>query len=196
MGRVSHSCFYTIALLLLVTLFSGCSKDAENLVKKKFSINQEDGVAPLYSINKLGVIPVSAYYLVVLNDNIDPNEVDFKSDAITEFLSSQKDRTFKNALKGFTIQLSSKDLEKVRKDPNVKYVEQDQVMKISATQFTAPWGLDRIDQPDIPLSGSFTYETTGATVDAYVFDTGIRTDHNEFTGRVRPGFNAITNTTT
>ena len=111
-------------------------------------------------------------------------------------MSSQKDRTFKSALKGFTNELSRKDLEKVRKNPNVKYVEQDQVMKISATQYTAPWGLDRIDQSGIPLSGSFTYETTGATVDAYVFDTGIRTDHNEFTGRVRPGFNAIANTTT
>ena len=195
MGRLLNSCLYTIALLLLVTLFSACSKEVETFVKKKFSLEEsEDGLAPLYSRNKSGVIPVSAYYLVVLKDNIDPLEVDFKSDAITEFLSSQKDRTFKNALKGFTIQLTSKDLEKVRKDPNVKYVEQDQVMKISATQFTAPWGLDRIDQTGIPLSGSFTYETTGSTVDAYIFDTGIRTDHNEFIGRVVPGFNAITTT--
>lgn len=192
MGRILDNRFYITTLLLLVTIFSACSKDAETFVKKKFSVNEEDGLAPLYSRNKLGVIPVSAYYLVVLNDNIDPNEVDFKSDAITEFLSSQKDRTFKNALKGFTIQLSSKDLEKVRKDPNVKYVEQDQVMKISATQFTAPWGLDRIDQTGIPLSGSFTYETTGSSVDAYIFDTGIRTDHNEFTGRIKSGYNAIT----
>lgn len=195
MGRLFKSRFYTIALLLIVTLFSACSKEAETFVKKKFSLeDSEDGLAPLYSRSKLGFVPVSAYYLVVLKDNIDPSEVEFKSDAITEFLSSQKDRTFKNALKGFTIQLTSKDLEKVRKDPNVKYVEQDQVMKISATQFTAPWGLDRIDQPGIPLSGSFTYETTGATVDAYIFDTGIRTDHNEFIGRIQPGFNAITST--
>lgn len=192
MGRLSNSSFYTIALLLLVTLFSACTKEAETFVKKKFSLEEgEEGLAPLYSRNKWGVIPVSAYYLVVLNDNIDPNEVDFKSDAITEFLSSQKDRVFKNALKGFTIQLTSQDLEKVRKDPNVKYVEQDQVMKISVTQFTAPWGLDRIDQPGIPLSGSYTYETNGSTIDAYIFDTGIRPDHNEFIGRVVTGFNAV-----
>ena len=180
-------------ILSVVLLIGGCTKEQETFVKKKFNLEEgEDGLAPLYSINKSGVIPVSAYYLVVLKDNIGAEEVEFKSDAITEFLASQKDKTFKYAVKGFTIQLTSKDLEKVRKDPNVKYVEQDQVMKISATQFTAPWGLDRIDQQAIPLSGSFTYETTGSTVDAYIFDTGIKLDHNEFVGRILPGFNAIT----
>ena len=180
-------------ILSVMLLIGGCTKEQETFVKKKFNLAEgEDGLAPLYSINKRGLIPVSAYYLVVLKDNIDATEVEFKSDAITEFLASQKDKTFKYAVKGFTIQLTSKDLEKVRKDPNVKYVEQDQVMKISATQFTAPWGLDRIDQQAIPLSGSFTYETTGSTVDAYIFDTGIKLDHNEFVGRILPGFNAIT----
>jgi len=180
-------------VLSFVMLLGGCTKEQETFVKKKFNLEEgEDGLAPLYSINKRGNIPVSAYYLVVLKDNIDAEEVEFKSDAITEFLASQKDKTFKYAVKGFTIQLSSKDLVRVRKDPNVKYVEQDQVMKISATQFTAPWGLDRIDQQAIPLSGSFTYETTGSTVDAYIFDTGIKLDHNEFVGRILPGFNAIT----
>ncbi|MEN9885029.1 MAG: hypothetical protein RLZZ420_2246 [Bacteroidota bacterium] len=180
-------------ILSVMLLIGGCTKEQETFVKKKFNLAEgEDGLAPLYSINKRGLIPVSAYYLVVLKDNIDAKEVEFKSDAITEFLASQRDKTFKYAVKGFTIQLTSKDLEKVRKDPNVKYVEQDQVMKISATQFTAPWGLDRIDQQAIPLSGSFTYETTGSTVDAYIFDTGIKLDHNEFVGRIMPGFNAIT----
>ena len=180
-------------ILSAVLLIGGCTKEQETYIKKSFTLHEgEDGLAPFYSINKRGNIPVSAYYLVVLKDNVDPEEVDFKSDAITEFLASQRDRTFKYAVKGFSIQLTRKDLEKVRKDPNVKYVEQDQVMKISATQFTAPWGLDRIDQQAIPLSGSFTYETTGSTVDAYIFDTGIKSDHNEFIGRVMPGFNAIT----
>jgi subtilisin family serine protease len=195
MGRLLDSRFYTIALLLLVTLFSACSKEAETFVKKKFFLQEtDDGLAPLYISNKRGLTPISANYLVVLKDNINPDEVDFKADIITEFLSSQKDKVFKNALKAFTIRLSSKDLQKVRKDPNVKYVEQDQVMKITATQFTAPWGLDRIDQVGIPLSGSYTYETTGSSVDAYIFDTGIRADHNEFIGRIRPGYNAISST--
>jgi subtilisin family serine protease len=180
-------------VLSFVMLLGGCTKEQETFVKKKFNLEEgEDGLAPLYSSNKSGVAPVSAYYVVVLKDNIDWKDLDFESDKITEFLSSQKDKIFRYAVKGFTIQLTDKDLKKVRRDPNVKYVEQDQMMKISGTQFTAPWGLDRIDQTSAPLSGSFTYETTGSTIDAYIFDTGIKPDHNEFTGRIRPGFNAIT----
>lgn len=194
MGRNLKSTLHLafLAMLLVVFMVGGCTKEQESFVKKKFSLEADDeNLAPLYSSNKSGLVPVSAYYLVVLNDDIDPDDVDFKSDAMTEFFTAQKDRIFKYAVKGFTIQLSSKELMRVRKDRNVKYVEQDQVMKIGGTQFTAPWGLDRIDQQGIPLSGSFTYETTGSTVDAYIFDTGIRPDHLEFTGRIKTGYNAI-----
>ena len=45
------------------------------------------------------------------------------------------------------------------------------------------WGLDRIDQPYRPLSGSFTYTSTGAGVNAFIIDTGIRASHGEFGGR-------------
>ncbi|MEY2836106.1 MAG: hypothetical protein RLZZ557_1768 [Bacteroidota bacterium] len=181
-----------LAMLTVVFMVGGCTKEQETFVKKKFSLEADDeNLAPLYSSNKSGLVPQSAYYVVVLEDNVKMDDVEFESDKITEFLSSQKDKTFKYALKGFTIQLTAKDLKKVRKDPLVKYVEQDQVMKMAGTQFTAPWGLDRIDQQGIPLSGSFTYETTGSTVDAYIFDTGIRPDHNDFVGRIRPGFNSI-----
>jgi hypothetical protein len=41
------------------------------------------------------------------------------------------------------------------------------------------------------LDGTYTYEQNGATVDAYIFDTGIRQDHTEFGGRAKPGFDAI-----
>ena len=180
-------------ILSLVVLIGGCAKEQDLFVKKKFTLEEgEEGLAPLYSSNKSGIVPLSAHYIVVLKDNIDWDDVDFESDKIAKFLSSNKDLVFKHAVKGFTIQLTPKDLKKVRRDPNVKYIEQDQVMKISGTQFTAPWGLDRIDQQSAPLSGSFTYETTGSTVDAYIFDTGIKPDHNEFIGRIRPGFNSIT----
>lgn len=180
-------------ILSVVMLLGGCKKEQESFVKKNFTLEEgEDGLAPLFSSNRTGMAPLSAYYVVVLKDNVDWKDLDFESDKITKLLSSQKDKTFRYALKGFTIQLTAEDLDNVRKEPNVKYVEQDQVMKISGTQFTAPWGLDRIDQTSAPLSGSFTYETTGSTIDAYIFDTGIKPDHNEFTGRIRPGFNAIT----
>ena len=53
------------------------------------------------------------------------------------------------------------------------------------TQFAPPnWALDRIDQRTGPLSGSYSYTTTGAGVNVYVVDSGIRLDHTDFAGRI------------
>ena len=62
----------------------------------------------------------------------------------------------------------------------------------AGTQGCAPWGLDRLDQRDLPLDQLFTPAGTGANVIAYVVDTGIRTTHTEFTGRTASGYSAIT----
>ncbi len=62
---------------------------------------------------------------------------------------------------------------------------------VETVQPSPPWGLDRIDQRALPLNGSYAYGTTGIGVTAYIVDSGIRPTHNEFTGRVGPGFTAI-----
>jgi subtilisin family serine protease len=55
------------------------------------------------------------------------------------------------------------------------------------TQSPATWGIDRIDQRNRPLSNSYTYNTTASNVNAYVIDTGIRSTHTQFGGRVSGG---------
>ena len=62
---------------------------------------------------------------------------------------------------------------------------------VSTTQTGATWGLDRVDQLNLPLTGTFTYTRTGFGVTAYVIDTGIRFDHSEFGGRAISGYDAI-----
>lgn len=75
--------------------------------------------------------------------------------------------------------------------------EPDYVVSIDAgvstntVQSGATWGIDRIDQRTLPLSGTYTYQSTGAGVTAYVVDTGILTGHTQFAGRVLSGYSAI-----
>ncbi|CAB4529357.1 unannotated protein [freshwater metagenome] len=53
------------------------------------------------------------------------------------------------------------------------------------------WGLDRIDQRNLPLNSLYARNYSGAGVNAYIIDTGILASHGEFGGRVTPGFSSI-----
>src|SRR5207249_5857346 len=46
-------------------------------------------------------------------------------------------------------------------------------------------------QPTLPLDGTFSYQSTGAGVSAYIIDTGIRFDRTEFGGRAVSGYDAV-----
>jgi subtilisin family serine protease len=78
----------------------------------------------------------------------------------------------------------------------VAFVEQNAVVSIDAVQTPATWGIDRIDQVNLPLSGSYEYLGTGSGVHAYIVDTGINAAHSEFTGRVGNGYDFIQNDST
>ncbi len=104
--------------------------------------------------------------------------------------ASDVDR-YTTALTGFSAQMSDAAVEELRGDADVAYIEADQRVTSSATQSPATWGLDRIDQRNLPLSNSYTYQRTGQGVRAYVIDTGVRSTHSELSGRVVAGATAI-----
>jgi subtilisin family serine protease len=100
--------------------------------------------------------------------------------------------TYQHAIRGFAANLPDGAVAALQRSPHVAYIEQDQPMHaISTTQSNATWGIDRVDQRDLPLSTTYTYASTGAGVRAYILDTGIRYSHVEFTGRASFGFDAF-----
>jgi subtilisin family serine protease len=102
------------------------------------------------------------------------------------------DREFSKAVRAAVVNLTPAEAASLADSPEVEAVEVDAVMGIDATQYSAPWGLDRIDQRALPLSGSFTTAKAGAGVTAYVVDSGVLASHTEFGGRVIQGWSAVT----
>ena len=98
---------------------------------------------------------------------------------------------YKHALRGFAVSMSEADALALAGDPRVAAVEENGVVRATVTQPGATWGLDRIDQRDLPLSTTYTYNATGSGVDAYIIDTGIRVTHQQFGGRASVGTDAV-----
>ncbi|MFD8494181.1 S8 family peptidase [Amycolatopsis sp. NPDC059657] len=103
-------------------------------------------------------------------------------------------RTYGAALTGFSIHGSEAEAKRLAADPAVDYVVQNRRFHISDTQQNPPsWGLDRVDQHDLPLDSKYTYATKADNVTAYVIDTGVKATHKTFAGRVSGGKDFIDN---
>jgi subtilisin family serine protease len=121
--------------------------------------------------------------------------VQLRAGADADLLSRQATRgggrvthVFRAAVTGFSGTFTDTQIVALRRDPNVALVEPDAV--VSATAVTTVWGLDRIDQRRLPLSGTYTASSTGAGVTAYVVDTGI-SPHPDFGTRLRAGHTEV-----
>jgi subtilisin family serine protease len=94
---------------------------------------------------------------------------------------------YRHGFSGFAVQMSDEQARALRNEPGVESVAQDGVVHIAATESPAPWDLDRIDQRDLPLDNAYTPAGSGASVHAYIIDTGIRITHQDFGGRATVG---------
>ena len=148
----------------------------------------EQATAPVLSVAPQQG-PLRERYIVVFKGSVtDPAG---ETGRLIRAFGGQVHYTYSHAIKGFAATLPSAALEGISLNPNVEFIEADGIMTVDDTQTGATWGIDRIDQRNLPLSGSFTYTKTGAGVTAYIIDTGIRTDHSQFGGRASVGTDAV-----
>ena len=152
---------------------------------------------PLFAEPKKGEIrrankKIPDQYIVVLEPRVE--DVEAVADDLVRSNRGRRNQVYKRALKGFAATLSEGAAKKIAEDPRVAYVEEDAEISIQATQSGATWGLDRIDQRDLPLNSTYNYNTTASNVKVYIIDTGIRRTHTQFGGRAIDGYDAVDGT--
>jgi subtilisin family serine protease len=104
-------------------------------------------------------------------------------------------QVYTHALKGFSVRLPPIAAEALARNPRVLRIEQDRTLFLSETQFGPPsYGLDRIDQVDLPLDSQYSYPANaGQDVHVYVIDTGLNAAHTDFANRIGAGRNFAAN---
>jgi len=133
---------------------------------------------------------IQGRYIVVFKPGSPGSEVDQAAERVHAF-GGEVHYVYDAAIQGFAATLPEQALNGLVHNPNIEYIEVDQVVMLDATQSPATWGLDRIDQRALPLNNNYTYNFTGAGVTAYIIDTGIRFSHNEFGGRATSGYDFV-----
>jgi subtilisin family serine protease len=153
--------------LATLPMFSGGQGHAQN-GKGKFRRSQQ---------------AIHNQYVVVLKDEVE--DVPSLASRLALAHGGVTRHIYQHALKGFSIQLPEAAAAiALSNNPRVDYVAEDGPVSSNTTQTNPPsWGLDRIDQRDLPLNNAYTYDVNGAGVHAYVIDTGIRPTHQDFGGR-------------
>jgi PKD repeat protein len=138
--------------------------------------------APLVEAASGEVVP--GQYIVVLRDGQeDPADI---AEELALRHGGRLLMSYRRAIRGFAARLDPEALEAVRRNPRVLYVEPDREAQLVATQENPPsWGIDRVDQADLPLDASYAYGNDGSGANIYIFDTGVRRTHNDFGGRVQ-----------
>ncbi|WJK42772.1 S8 family serine peptidase [Solwaraspora sp. WMMA2056] len=140
-------------------------------------------------------------YIVVLKDRPVVGGAANEPAAVAERAGGREIHRYARVLRGFSAKLDARALDTVRANPNVAYIQADsRVLAIESaptgggatTQPNPPsWGLDRVDQRNLPLDQSFSYDTDGTGTTVYVLDSGVRTSHTDFGTRAQFAYDAV-----
>ncbi|KAF9898344.1 hypothetical protein BX616_004157, partial [Lobosporangium transversale] len=141
--------------------------------------------------------PIPDSYIVVLKDGTTVDSFVPKFDDIAR---RQNGRGRKptihrkyNKISGFAANVNKAALKELLASPEVAYIEQDAIYTIQGSQTSPPsWGLTRVSQQALDLTLPYVYnDAAGEGVTAYVVDTGVYIEHEDFEGRATWGANFI-----
>jgi len=168
-----------IGLALSLAACGGVSNDA-NITSEQATL------APLKAPAGEGRT-IAGSYIVVLKEGVEPRGLAQAAGVAPRFVYS--------VINGFAGELNEGQLNALRRNPLVEYIEADQVYTTAVDQYMDgagdPWGLDRINQRDLPLDRKYSYTYTGSGVRAYIIDTGLDAGHADFEGRAQNVYDAF-----
>lgn len=190
-----RNAFLRLTLLVVVVIFGAyaCDQPTNNLDQEKNS----EVDAKIQKIKDKQGQPIEGQYIIAFKEGKAKLTAEATTKQINAMMtdyniqSSAVSNRYEHSLKGFTAELSDSQLEKIKNDERVDYVEQNRIVILSppSTNNHAPWwcyyygigchddgggsgqetpyGIDRIGGP------------TASNGTAWVIDTGVDLDHDD-----------------